>query len=507
MIHPPIAPSRLVLATGLLLAIGLAGNSLAQTVLLDFTSAHCGPCQQLKPTIERLQAEGYPVRVVDVVQQQKLAQQFGVTRVPCLVMVANGREFQRLQGPASYDELRHLMQAAGVQLVKETREVQPRGQSPDTRPSLDESLSIPPSPAALRASGIVPLSAGSLPATPPKAAYVDPSDFEQRLLRSSVRIKVEDATGHSFGTGTIIDTVQGEALVITCGHLFRGESEKGTITIEIFEPTASGVQVAQRVQGTLRSFDLDRDIGLVSFRSPTPVTVARVASQPVDRVNDAAWSVGCDRGADPTVRSSRVTAIQRYHGPSNLETSGAPVEGRSGGGLFNSQGELVGVCFAADPQLDEGLYAAIPSIQQELDRLGLSRIYQQDRAQALSPPIAERRPTTLPLMNDPNAVVRGQTPESPLDTTSDGTIPPASFGAAPGYPTTPPPAATPNLGALAVPERAALEEIATRAAEGEVVCIIRPREPGGASEVIHLDRVSPEFLAALRQMQGSAAPR
>src|SRR5690606_8562015 len=158
------------------------------------------------------------------------------------------------------------------------------------------------------------------------------------------------------------------------------------------------------VQGTLRSFDLDRDIGLVSFRPTAPVTVAKVAAQPCERVNEAAWSVGCDRGADPTVRSSRVTAIQRYHGPHNLETSGAPVEGRSGGGLFNSQGELIGVCFAADPQLDEGLYSAIPSIQQELDRLGLSRLYQQPAPQSLASSPIERRPATLPPMNDPNRV-------------------------------------------------------------------------------------------------------
>jgi hypothetical protein len=237
------------------------------------------------------------------------------------------------------------------------------------------------------------------------------------------------------------------------------------------------------------------------------VAVAKVASQPVDRVNDAAWSVGCDRGADPTVRSSRVTAIQRYNGPANLETSGAPVEGRSGGGLFNNQGELIGVCFAADPQLDEGLYAAIPSIQAELDRLGLSRVYLQAGAQPAAVAAQDRRPTTLPHMNDGGITLRGQNPESPAGTTLEGAYPPASYGAAPSPSAIPPAAATPSLSALAAPERAALEEIATRAAEGEVVVVIRPREPGGVSEVIHLDRVSPEFVAALRQMQGSAAPR
>jgi hypothetical protein len=48
-------------------------------------------------------------------------------------------------------------------------------------------------------------------------------------------------------------------------------------------------------------------------------------------------------------------------------------------------------------------------------------------------------------------------------------------------------------------EQAAMEEIMTRAVDAEVICIIRPREPGGKSEVISLDRVSPEFIQALEQ--------
>ena len=50
-----------------------------------------------------------------------------------------------------------------------------------------------------------------------------------------------------------------------------------------------------------------------------------------------------------------------------------------------------------------------------------------------------------------------------------------------------------------VVEQAAMEEIMTRAVDAEVICIIRPREPGGKSEVISLDRVSPEFIQALEQ--------
>ena len=59
------------------------------------------------------------------------------------------------------------------------------------------------------------------------AAQLGRSDFHASLLAATVRLRVEDAQGRSFGTGTIIDARSGEALVITCGHLFRESKGKG----------------------------------------------------------------------------------------------------------------------------------------------------------------------------------------------------------------------------------------------------------------------------------------
>ncbi len=47
----------------------------------------------------------------------------------------------------------------------------------------------------------------------------------------------------------------------------------------------------------------------------------------------------------------------RYLGPSNVEVALAPTQGRSGGGLFDAENRLIGVCFAADNDYDEGLYS------------------------------------------------------------------------------------------------------------------------------------------------------
>ena len=71
--------------------------------------------------------------------------------------------------------------------------------------------------------------------------------------------------------------------------------------------------------------------------------------------------------------------MNRYHGPANLVVSRRPVDGRSGGGLFNKRGVLIGVCNAADNVDDEGLYAALGPIHAEFDAAGLGFIYRQQQ--------------------------------------------------------------------------------------------------------------------------------
>jgi hypothetical protein len=60
-------------------------------------------------------------------------------------------------------------------------------------------------------------------------------------------------------------------------------------------------------------------------------------------------------------------------GAANIETAGIPVQGRSGGGLFNNHGELIGVCFAADKELDEGLYCGTQVIHDRLNKIGFRK--------------------------------------------------------------------------------------------------------------------------------------
>ncbi len=453
------------LATVISSSFALCLPSHAKTELLVFSSPHCGPCQQLKPTVAELAKQGYPIRPVDVTQHPALATKFRVSRVPALVMVSDGREVARQLG-GDRGSIQRMFAAAGLHSPPPVG-----GPNPSWTQETPHAPAIPARQVS-EASHNVP-SAPSVPA-----------EFATRLLETSVRITINDATGKSHGTGTIVDTREGDALVVTCGHLFRGESAKGEITIERFRVTGGGLEVLDRARGHLESYDLDRDVGLVSFRPNGEVAVAPVAAQFGEQINDRVWSVGCDLGAKPTVRDSRVTDIDRYHGPPNVETSGAPIQGRSGGGLFNAEGELIGVCFAADEAGDEGLYSGLASVHAQLDALGLHAIYRPSATTATASNDKSERFAPLPTGGSPEPVVRGQEP-------------PASVATPGAFPQRPTPLVPHSLPAV---ERAGLEEIARRATEAEVVVIIRPLEPGGNSEVIKLDRVSPQFLQALQSM-------
>ena len=55
------------------------------------------------------------------------------------------------------------------------------------------------------------------------------ADAVERARSATVRLRVHDGHGYGAGTGTIIDTHGEEALVLTCGHLFRETQGKGKI--------------------------------------------------------------------------------------------------------------------------------------------------------------------------------------------------------------------------------------------------------------------------------------
>lgn len=482
-----------------ILSLGLSAQG-AEILMLDFWSPQCGPCMQMKPTMHALEQANYPIREVDTTREGQLAQQHNVSSIPCFVMLVDGREVDREVGATSSERLQQMFQKAKDEVVR-MRGV--RGQSPDPRTvaaggaapgvsAVGPAPSLPARPAMGPAAMSPPVAGASVPVGPlggVSEMTAQAGDFPPNLIAATVRIRVDESQGRSFGTGTIIDSRSGEALIVTCGHLFRESKGKGPMTIEMFEPGPNGLQVAGQVSGQLISYDLDRDVAFVSIKPGRQVGVAAVAPPRTSiQRGDRVATIGCSNGKDPTLLPQRVTMLDRYQGPANIEVSGAPEEGRSGGGLFNLRGQLIGVCYAADYEGKEGLYAALDSVHSELARLGLKDVYAKNGGPAV---VNETAATDKAATQEP--LIRGQVPLEPL---------PESVG---------PPVAGANANppggvSMSNSEQAAFGEIMNRTLTSEVVVIVRPKTPGGQSEVITLDNASPEFVKALAERRRAAAP-
>jgi thioredoxin 1 len=81
-------------------------------VLVDFYADWCGPCRMIAPMLEEL-AQEYSGKAqivkVNVDHAQKSASQYGVTSIPTLVLMNDGKEVQRVVGVRDSDFLRQMI--------------------------------------------------------------------------------------------------------------------------------------------------------------------------------------------------------------------------------------------------------------------------------------------------------------------------------------------------------------------------------------------------------------
>ena len=69
-------------------------------VLADFYANWCGPCRMLRPTLEEIADERQDIKVVsiNIDEEDDLADAFGISSIPCLVLIKNGKEADRSVG-------------------------------------------------------------------------------------------------------------------------------------------------------------------------------------------------------------------------------------------------------------------------------------------------------------------------------------------------------------------------------------------------------------------------
>jgi len=458
-------------------------------VLYDFTASWCGPCQQMNPIVHKLTREGFPVQQVDIDKNPELAKKYGVTSIPAFVMIVNGKETGRFVGRTTESHLRQMLATAQqakppeTTLVSNNNHNNSAGRSGYSQPNLGQPAPFPAfnsAPAATSSAGNngsaapdfrIRNLAGQTAANnaAPAQNNVAQNNMAQNnaapngtVIRAqfdennnvtkpaphidseaaNVRIRIRDEQGINYGSGTIIESKPGKTYVLTCGHIFRNLKADSKVDIDIFTDDRYETFV-----GKVEKYDLDADVGLVSLPTDGSLPVARLAKGDGSlKQGTKVVSVGCSGGQPPTVEKLQVTALNRYTGPDNIECTGVPVQGRSGGGLFNEDNEVVGVCIAADPKEQRGLYAGLKPVLEMLESCGLSHLI---RSAAPAQTLADNGPfggqpagnsaASASSNDSPFAEWPAPSAESPVasnDSSATASAPPVSPSAASGQPAT-----------------------------------------------------------------------
>lgn len=81
----------------------------AEPMLVDFWATWCGPCQMLTPIVEEL-SQTHKVGKVNVDEEMELAQRFGISSIPALLVFQNGKLVNRSLGYQSLESLEKLME-------------------------------------------------------------------------------------------------------------------------------------------------------------------------------------------------------------------------------------------------------------------------------------------------------------------------------------------------------------------------------------------------------------
>jgi thiol-disulfide isomerase/thioredoxin len=355
--------------------------------LLDFTASYCAPCRQMVPILNRMESNGFPIRRIDITEEPDLSRQFRVEGVPTLVIMVEGKEVRRFVGLTAEAELCEAMNKAARELSdKRGPPVSKADQKSESERSTSESVNNR-NERSDAGSGTLgdffrrmfrDKDAG---AAPPLVRGQSPDSSRLSGLElaeaATVRIKVEgtakredkEVAVSDTGTGTIIASEPGSAVILTCAHFFLGlKIGDTTTTVEVFRDG-----VPEKFSATVVGGDHNLDLAILRIQSPEKLPAVPVTEVAPDLQQDQILnSFGCDGGKVPSKKAVMLIEENRYEGPGNLVCSTDPASGRSGGGLFDTDGRLVGVCSCANREKSEGLYMAWSAVDKLMAKLKLA---------------------------------------------------------------------------------------------------------------------------------------
>ena len=206
---------------------------------------------------------------------------------------------------------------------------------------------------------------------------------EPKRLADVVSPTVQLRNGNKTGSGTIIQSAPDNTLILTAAHVVR---DAGDLKVEIhrhnLNPSSrtailtEGGGWPRLIPATVEVFDTATDVALVRIRGmarlPSSAHFDPKAMEPVK--GEVLTSVGIDRSLHLTRWRTNVEGAAmldiRQGGVGErrfIVTTKYPEHGRSGGGLFRSDGTVVGVCVGqlslrpGSPKV--GIFASVESVR------------------------------------------------------------------------------------------------------------------------------------------------
>ncbi|QDV32669.1 S1 family peptidase [Tautonia plasticadhaerens] len=244
----------------------------------------------------------------------------------------------------------------------------------------------------------------------------DPADLPGPLDDVTIRPTVLIRNGNSRGSGTIIGSNGGRALVLTAAHVIDGPGDPA-IELHRYNLGIEGRKLGgvwpkvypARVVAT----DADADVAVLLVQGLAKLPYVAALDPDLGRTppsGSSVTSVGIDQASDLNAWDSRIrgtallsrnkvdradagtsaappspfrveggirdTAMDGRERRLFLITEHAPIQGRSGGGLFSEDGRLLGLCVGRIEVKDArgesaaiGLFASGKSILRVLDRI------------------------------------------------------------------------------------------------------------------------------------------
>ena len=162
---------------------------------------------------------------------------------------------------------------------------------------------------------------------PPSALALTASQVYEQVKDSVVVVKAYDQQGKPVGLGSGVMLPSGD--VITNYHVVKA-GVRYTVG-----------QGKQGVPATLKAGDPDKDLCLLTAPGLTakPARLGRAARL---KVGEPVYAVGAPQGLELSLSEGIVSQL-RGGPPPLIQTTVAISRGSSGGGLFNAEGELVGI--------------------------------------------------------------------------------------------------------------------------------------------------------------------